>query len=1450
MLAGNNKMEREPGHRPSHAGGGQGSGGARAEDIRHKVQQDALGAKASAADFVKSWVAATIKIPRRRRLDALVGLERSDENFHRYAFVKYIEKQINSFVAPTIDAQLKSARISDGAPQLDVPMLVESLMNSEEYASFVRKLLDDASESISQLMAEGPTSLAPVSSDAFADEETRRQQEHRNELRKLTQDLSTQSLSTNESASWSLSLEGQTWKKLPYSSLPVLSIEEIRTIETNLQRRNSVEVRQGALQRLASYPSMDLLCGEVWPDAKSALKSAISDPDSRIATGCLRIYARIFRAAPTTMMGEIYLSLVDHLTHIFESGYQDKVVDGLCIEDVRVQLLLKKFRLLNQFQQELTSCWVRFSDQLIKEVMLATFRLFGLSSSIAGWADRMKSSLVTGTAPGKSSFITPLHYLSIVDVGAVWFERWTISKFGRSHIAAAVLETGVLNGLAARFMAHAAHLLRTSSSIAKNCDEVLVLDVEVAEDLDELVARRKIGIEDLEYVHFLHVLVVLGKLSIFEGGKECFPVDLMSALGVAAVPALQNVLGESLTNSKASTPQQACLTLEGLTQIFVRLMCQCPRTTFTMHMEDGANKGHTLEALKLSSFVVRLLREIIETDKLYDKRLLKSSVFAELMQPLHTALGSGSQKGSPNDLESLSDVAETLSNIAATDSGRQFILQQETAALVTVKSRNDSKGISNRPEQARVLQTVTSYVEQMIRVGITSQQEVKVLGGFIFFLRQLYRTCDGLRHLQQYNLHMTLARILNNGPWKDKNGELAVSMSKAWHSIAVDNLLNYAGTPKGVLLLQLSGSMNPAVAYMVRSFCFRYEKKMQVSKCDKFGYGVLVSQISTTKSGMQALYSAGLLKLFFSDMWGFLEHDDTVSIAAPLIEPLDDHLAKKLVGNILKVLISFPGLCAIVAEEDKPTTGRDSLDFLMKNALTDNKGSRRSDGTLGRYDELQLVALRILKIASSSLDSCILLQAHYRFQEALLSMQVNAQAKSGGRLPIDEPQVIDEASLLRNYILIATFAVGGAGERVLPPIKLCDVLQQPLPTVHAYPVPVEYMPPIAQVGTSMTPQLKTMEKDLEKLLSQPASQMASSAWLQNMESVVSNIITFEGDTVLLSARILSACRFLPEILRALINLPERDRNSIGWITLNAVKPDAKVKSHGPDNTSLLKYDSIGLDIAARYAHRHMRSIPTEKFRKDLASLLHETRTLLRPHQKQPSEARETAQELSSTFPGFDWFLSTAFILLQGDKQRTLTYLTSLLPYLPSMYMWPQRAHRSRLFDPQRYDVPLLYSTCCHLVEAILETELPALFSAFTLSGCTPSQLTQRWFRELFWTHLPLSSIGTYLLLATVFGIDYQIYFCIALLKHIQPAVLIATRDHGLVAFLGDPSRVVGASDGIPHISTAGKQKEGTHGKNSGDDDVFAPARYLSYMHTLRDKYRIAVLREMREAVGC
>jgi hypothetical protein len=75
---------------------------------------------------------------------------------------------------------------------------------------------------------------------------------------------------------------------------------------------------------------------------------------------------------------------------------------------------------------------------------------------------------------------------------------------------------------------------------------------------------------------------------------------------------------------------------------------------------------------------------------------------------------------------------------------------------------------------------------------------------------------EGLQHLVNGGLNFDYSPLL-------------VLCRTAWEDILRDNLLNFASSAKGLLLLQQTGAMNECVSYMYA----RYEKKLQVITCSE-----------------------------------------------------------------------------------------------------------------------------------------------------------------------------------------------------------------------------------------------------------------------------------------------------------------------------------------------------------------------------------------------------------------------------------------------------------------------------------------------------------------------------------------------------------------------------------------------------------------------------------------
>jgi Broad-minded protein len=152
-----------------------------------------------------------------------------------------------------------------------------------------------------------------------------------------------------------------------------------------------------------------------------------------------------------------------------------------------------------------------------------------------------------------------------------------------------------------------------------------------------------------------------------------------------------------------------------------------------------------------------------------------------------------------------------LSDIASSDRGRKFILN--------VSTEDERLGTRNSNDK-ELLRLFTSFVEQSLMENKPSRFSSKVIGASIFFLRQFYRTWEGLLWIEKLTTHESLAKS-RRLPGSSDYDEL-------FDVMLIDNLLNFGATNKGVVLLHNSKSMVPCVSYMLA----RYTLIIKISKED------------------------------------------------------------------------------------------------------------------------------------------------------------------------------------------------------------------------------------------------------------------------------------------------------------------------------------------------------------------------------------------------------------------------------------------------------------------------------------------------------------------------------------------------------------------------------------------------------------------------------------------
>ncbi|KAK6297375.1 hypothetical protein J4Q44_G00319580 [Coregonus suidteri] len=192
--------------------------------------------------------------------------------------------------------------------------------------------------------------------------------------------------------------------------------------------------------------------------------------------------------------------------------------------------------------------------------------------------------------------------------------------------------------------------------------------------------------------------------------------------------------------------------------------------------------------------------------------------------------------------------------------------------------------------------------------------------------------------------------------------------------------------------------------------------------------------------------------------------------------------------------------------------------------------------------------------------------------------------------------------------------------------------------------------------------------------------------------------------------------------------------------------------------------------------------------------------------------------LQGAYPGHDWFASTVFLIMAGDMERALRLLLHLSTLLTSAFLWPARLHGSVHLPMEiaQSSIHPVYSCTTHYVEMLLKTEVPLVFSAFRMSGFTPSQMCVQWLGQCFWNYLDWPEICHYVSTCVVMGPDYQVYMCVAVLKHLHQDILQHTQTQDLQVFL---------------------KEEPIQG--------FRVSNYLEYMEGLERSYRTMVLTDMK-----
>lgn len=1105
------------------------------------------------------------------------------------------------------------------------------------------------------------------------------------------------------------------------------------------------EVRYEALHMLCSAPPSDVLTCENWTTLCEKLTMSLSDPDPVFSDRILKFYAQTFTLSPLHLTKEIYTSIAKYLEIYFLSreNHIPPISAGIDITSPNVIRLLKKVRLLNEYQKEAPSFWIRHPEKYMEEIVESTLSLLSLKHD--------QSHLVS------QKVLHPIYFLVLVDTKAVWFKKWMHGYYSR---------TVVLRLLEKKY-----------KSLITTAVQQCVQYFELCETMkaNEIVGHSKhcgnkqktfyYSGQELQYIYFIHSLCLLGRLLIYTQGRKLFPIKLK--------------------NRKDS------LSLTDLLVLFTQLIYYSPgysKMTSAAHLENYSP----------ASVVTEVLQILCDQKECAVECLCNSTVVEALLQPIHNLM-KGTQPA-PNCSETaLIYIADVLARIASVEEGLTLLLYGE--------NMNSSKEKSSTGAHI-IAQFLKKLLDEDISIFSGSEMLPMVKGAFISTCCQIYGTCEGLQVLIPYSLHESLAKawkktsLLSDRiptPVEDSDSVSSISQESqnimAWEENLLDGLLNFAATPKGLLLLQRTDAINECVTFMFN----RYAKKLEISRHKKFDCGVLVTQVASTAAGAVALQRSGFVNALITELWANLECGrDDVRVTHPRatpVDPIDQSCQKSFLA--LVNFLSYPAVYELIGNQDLPNKAEYSLrevptciiDIIDRLIILNSEAKIRS---LFNYEQSHIFGLRLLSVICCSLDTLLLLETQYQVSEILLRAQEESilETSEGHR-----DFIIDGLSVERNHVLVRMNLIGGPAERVLPP-RMLEKGDDPYPwpMFSSYPLPNCYLSEVTRNAD-----LK-QDNDLSKILLHFKMSDKQTEWIENCQRQFCKMMKAKPDMISGGA--------LVELLENFVLHLSESPSECYFPPVEYTATDANVK-----NESLSLVQQLGIQMTVRYGK--LLNLLKEGAEQDLAWVLRHCEGLLG---QQRALVKSPLLCLQDGCAGHDWFVSSLFILMLGDPQKTFRFLQQFSRLLASAFLWLPRLHISRCLpvDTIESGIHPVYFCSTHYVEMLLKAEVPLVFSAFHMSGFAPSQICLQWITQCFWNYLDWIEICHYIATCVFLGPDYQVYICIAIFKHLQQDILQHTQIQDLQVFL---------------------KEEALHG--------FRVSDYFEYMEILEQNYRPVLLRDMR-----
>uniref|UniRef100_A0A7N9IGJ1 TBC1 domain family member 32 n=1 Tax=Macaca fascicularis TaxID=9541 RepID=A0A7N9IGJ1_MACFA len=1180
--------------------------------------------------------------------EILLHLEETDENFHNYEFVKYLRQHIGNTLGSMIEEEMEKCTSDQNQGEecgydTVVQQVTKRTQESKEYKEMMHYLKNIMIAVVESMI------------NKFEEDETRNQERQKKIQKEKSRSYCTDNCSDSDSSF------NQSYK---------FCQGKLQLILDQLDPGQPKEVRYEALQTLCSAPPSDVLNCENWTTLCEKLTVSLSDPDPVFSDRILKFCAQTFSLSPLHMTKEVYTSLAKYLESYFLSreNHIPTLSAGVDITNPNMTRLLKKVRLLNEYQKEAPSFWIRHPEKYMEEIVESTLSLLTVKHD--------QSHVVS------QKILDPIYFFALVDTKAVWFKKWMHAHYSR---------TTVLRLLEKKYKS----LITTA---IQQCVQYFELckTRKAEETLGHSKHCRKkqktfyyLG-QELQYIYFIHSLCLLGRLLIYKQGRKLFPIKLKNKKGLVS--------------------------LVDLIVLFTQLIYyspSCPKMTSATHAESYSP----------ASMVTEVLWILCDQKECAVECLYNNIVIETLLQPIHNLMKG--TEASPNCSETaLIHIAGILARIASVEEGLILLLYGTNMN----SSQESSTGAHI------IAQFSKKLLDEDISIFSGSQMLPVVKGAFISVCRQIYSTCEGLQVLITYNLHESIAKawkktslLSERIPTPVEGSDSVSSVSQesqnimAWEDNLLDDLLHFAATPKGLLLLQRTGAINECMTFMFN----RYAKKLQVSRHKKFGYGVLVTQVASTAAGGVALKKSGFINELITELWSNLEYGrDDVRVTHPRttpVDPIDRSCQKSFLA--LVNLLSYPAIYELIKNQDLPNKTEYSLrevptcviDIIDRLIILNSEAKIRS---LFNYEQSHIFGLRLLSVICCDLDTLLLLEAQYQVSEMLLNAQEENILETSES---NRDFIIDGLSVERNHVLVRINLVGGPLERILPP-RILEKSDNPYPwpMFSSYPLPNCYLSDItrnAGIKQEMGPKNKntifcvsgamqrSVNNDLGKLLLCLKISDKQTEWIVNCRRQFCKMMKTKPDIISGEA--------LVELLEKFVLHLTESPSECYFPSVEYTATDANVK-----NESLSSVQQLGIKMTVRYGK--FLNLLKDGAENDLTLVLKHCERFLK---QQQTSIKSSLLCLQGNYTGHDWFVSSLFMIMLGDKEKTFQFLRQFSRLLTSAFLWLPRLHISSYLPIDTVDSGIhpVYFCSTHYIEMLLKAELPLVFSAFHMSGFAPSQ---------------------------------------------------------------------------------------------------------------------------------